>query len=206
MLRGMLAVTLRRPSGDACTMNAGIGAAVACNQGTADPVGIYSVDKLISETRHLAVEFRRTTGKTLPGVSAEIANYDAARLLDLHLCKDQSAGYDAVGRGDREGQRIQIKARVIFDEEKSGQRVGQLRLEQEWDSVLLVIMDDNYEPDEIYEASREDILEAMDEAGKSARKKRGVMSVARFRIISRLVWNREEGEIHDEIWENRADD
>lgn len=169
-------------------------------------MGIYSVDKLISETRRLAVEFRRTTGKTLPGVSAEIANYDAARLLNLQLGKDPSAGYDAVGQGHRQGQRIQIKARVIFDEDKTGQRVGQLRLEQEWDSVLLVIMDDNYEPDEIYEASREDILEAMEEAGKSARKKRGVMSVARFRIISHLVWNREEGEIRDEIWENRADD
>ena len=176
------------------------------NQGAASPVAIYSVDKLISETRRLAVEFRKTTGKALPGVSSEIASYDAARLLNLQLCKDQSAGYDAVGQGDRQGRRIQIKARVIFDQEKTGQRVGQLRLEQEWDSVLLVIMDDNYEPNEIYEASREDILEAMDEAGKSARKKRGVMSVARFRIISRLVWNREEGEIRDEIWENRVDD
>jgi hypothetical protein len=167
-------------------------------------VGIYSVDKLISEARRLAAEFRRTTGKPLPGVSGEIAEHDAARLLNLELCEDRSAGCDAVGLGRREGKRLQIKGRVIFDEEKSGQRVGQLKLEQQWDSVVLVIMDENYEPYEIYEADREDILDVMDEAGKSTRKKRGAMTVARFKIISRLVWTREEGEIEDEIWDNRS--
>jgi hypothetical protein len=168
------------------------------------PVGIYSVDKLISEARRLAAEFRRTTGKPLPGVSGEIAEHDAARLLNLEICEDRSQGCDAIGRDSREGKRIQIKARVIFDEEKSGQRIGQLRLEQDWDSVVLVIMDENYEPAEIYEAERDDILDVMDEAAGSSRKKRGAMSVARFKIISRLVWTREEGVIEDEIWDNRS--
>ncbi|HFD81504.1 MAG TPA: hypothetical protein ENK05_14120 [Gammaproteobacteria bacterium] len=168
-------------------------------------MGIYSVDRLIAEARRLAAEFRRTTGKPLPGVSGEIAEHDAARLLDLELCKDRSGGCDAIGRGARAGRRIQIKGRVIFDEGKSGQRIGQLRLEQDWDSVVLVIMDENYEATEIYEAMREDILEAMEEAGGSARRKRGAMSVARFRIISQLVWTREEGEIGDAIWDNRSD-
>lgn len=167
-------------------------------------MGIYSVDKLISEARRLAAEFRRTTGKPLPGVSGEIAEHDAARLLSLKICENRSLGYDAVGEGDCEGKRIQIKARVIFDEEKSGQRVGQLRLDHDWDSVVLVIMDDDYEPFEIYEAEREDIMDAMDEAASSNRKKRGAMSVARFKIISRLVWTREEGIIEDEIWDNRS--
>jgi hypothetical protein len=167
-------------------------------------VGIYSVDKLISEARRLAAEFRRTTGKPLPGVSGEIAEHDAARLLDLEICAEKTAGYDAVGRGSREGKRIQIKGRVIFDEEKSGQRVGQLKLEQDWDSVVLVIMDENYEPFEIYEAERDEILDTMDEAGKSARKKRGAMTVARFKIVSHLVWTREEGVLEDEIWDNQS--
>jgi hypothetical protein len=167
-------------------------------------VGIYSVDKLITEARRLAAEFRRTTGKALPGVSGEIAEHDAARLLNLKICEDRSAGYDALGGGSREGKHIQIKARVIFDEEKSGQRVGQMKLDQEWDSVLLVIMDEDYEPYEIYEAERSDILDVMDEAARSNRKKRGAMSVARFKIISRLVWTREEGLIDDEIWDNQS--
>ncbi len=167
-------------------------------------MGVYSKEKLIAEARRLAAEFRRTTGKPLPGVSGEIAEHDAAELLNLELCDDRTAGYDAVGRGSRDGKRIQIKARVIFDEEKSGQRVGQLKLEKEWDSVVLVIMDENYQTVEIYEAERDDILDSMDDTARSNRKKRGAMSVARFKIISRLVWDRHEGEIEDEIWDNQS--
>lgn len=167
-------------------------------------MAIYSVDKLISEARKLAVEFRRTTGKPLPGVSAEIADYDAARLLDLELCSEKQAGYDAIGRGSRQGRRLQIKGRTIFDESKSGQRVGQLKLEQDWDSVLLVLMDESYQTYEIYEAQREEILDAMDEAENSRRRKRGAMSVARFRNIARLVWTREDGEIDDETRDNHS--
>ena len=134
-------------------------------------MGVYSVDKLISEARRLAAEFKRTTGKPLPGVSGEIAEHDAARLLDLELPKNKQSGYDAIGRGCREGRKIQIKGRVIFSEARSVQRIGQLKLEQDWDSILLVLMDENYETREIYEAERQDILDALDDQGASARKK-----------------------------------
>ncbi len=191
-------------SGYPCTLSSCKGGRCAGTQSRkTDAVGIYSVDKLISEARRLATEFRRTTGKPLPGVSNEIAEHDAARLLDLTLCADRSPGYDALGSGRREGKRMQIKARVIFDEEKSGQRIGQLKLEREWDSVLLVIMDEDYQPVEIHEADREEILDALQDAGTSNRNKRGAMSVARFKIIAQLVWTREEGVV-DELWDNRS--
>lgn len=167
-------------------------------------VTLYSVDKLITEARRLAAEYRRATGKALPGVGAEIAENDAARLLDLELVKDESLGYDALGRGKRAGKRIQIKSRTIFDEAKGGQRLGQLKTGQDWDSVVLVLMDDNYEPTEIYEAERADLLQAVAEAETSKRAKRGALSVAKFKIISKLIWTREEGEISDEIWDNRS--
>ncbi len=167
-------------------------------------MGVYSVEKLITEARRLAAEFRRTTGKPLPGVSGEIAEYDAARLLDLELCKERPGGYDAIGRGSREGYRVQIKGRVIFDEEKSGQRIGQLKLDKDWDCVVLVIMDENYEAVEIYEASREEVEDALEDSASSSRRKRGAMTVARFRNIARLVWARGEGAIGDEVWDNRS--
>lgn len=165
---------------------------------------IYSVDTLIAQARKLAADYRRATGKPLPGVSAEIGENDAARLLNLELVKDETLGYDAIGHGRREGKRIQIKSRTIFDESKSGHRIGQLRTNQEWDSVLLVLMDDNYEPYEIYEAERDDVLEAVAEAESSKRAKRGLLSVAKFKAISQLVWTREEGEIVDVVWDNRS--
>jgi hypothetical protein len=167
-------------------------------------LSVYSVDKLISEARRIAAEYRKATGKTLGGISTEIAEHDAARLLDLALCKESQGGYDAIGRGVRDGKRIQIKGRAIFDERKGGQRVGQLKVDQEWDSVVLVLFDEEFEPFEIYEADRVDVLDAVQEKNASKRSKRGAMSVAKFKIIGRLVWTREEGAIEDEIWDNMA--
>jgi len=165
---------------------------------------LYSVDKLIAEARRLAAEYRKATGKSLGGISSEIAEYDAARLLDLELCREKPGGYDAIGRGKRAGKRIQIKGRAIFDERKPGQRIGQLKTEQVWDSVMLVLMDEQFEPYEIYEAERTDVLAALREAEGSKRRKRGAMSVAKFKAIGRLVWTREEGVLEDEIWTNHG--
>lgn len=167
-------------------------------------MSIYSVDRLIAEARRIAAEYRRTTGKTLSGIGGEIAEYDAARLLDLELCQPKPGGYDALGRGRRDGRRIQIKARVMFGDSKSGQRIGQLKTEQDWDAVVLVLMNDEFESTEIYEAQREDVMAAMEEARDSKRSKRGAMSVARFKNIAQLVWTAEEGSIDDDVWENRV--
>ncbi len=164
-------------------------------------MSVYAVDKLISEARRLAADYRRATGKSLGGVSGEIALNDAARLLDLELCDSPNCGYDAIGRGRFAGKRIQIKGRAIFDEGKSTQRIGQLKIDQVWDSVVLVLMDENYEPVEIYELDREEIMEDLMKSD-SKRKKRGAMSVAKFKIIGRLVWAAGEGVVDDEIWDN----
>ncbi len=166
---------------------------------------VYSVDKLISEARRLAADYRRATGKPIPGVSIEIAQNDAARLMDLELTADPQTGHDAVGRGEREGKKIQIKGRVIFDERKSGQRIGELRVDREWDSIMLVLMDEEYEPFEIYEAARDEILDALSGGEDSRRNKRGALSVAKFKIISELVWTREEGKLEDAVWDNQSD-
>jgi imidazolonepropionase-like amidohydrolase len=152
-------------------------------------VAVYSVDKLISQARKLAADYRLATGKTLPGVSSEIAEYDACRLLGLTPSPDPGQGYDAQTPG---GKRVQIKGRTIFDESKSGQRIGQIKLSQEWDSVVLVLLDQQYEAYEIFAADREELLDYVDRPSLS-RKKRGVLSVARFRIIGRLIWTRDEG-------------
>lgn len=164
---------------------------------------VYSVDKLISEARRIAAEYRRATGKPL-GISAEIAQHDACHYLHLEPVEAET-GYDAIGVEEpRKGRRIQIKGRAIFDESKGGQRLGQLRLEQDWDSVALVLMDPEFETTEIYEASRQAILDALEDATQSRRSNRGAMSVARFKHIAQLVWTREEGLITNIIWSNQS--
>ena len=164
-------------------------------------MALYAEDKLITQARQLAAEYRRAMGKPLPGVSNEIALHDAIRLLELVPVAD-AGGFDAVDPG-REDKRIQIKSRTIFDESKSGQRIGQIKVDKPWDSVLLVLMDEEYEPYEIYEAERDELLEYMDQSS-SSRAKRGALSVARFKIIGRLAWTREDG-LESEVWDNQAD-
>ena len=157
-------------------------------------MSLYSYDKLIEETRKLAAEFRRTTGTMLP-VSCEIARHDVSQHLDLELNKKPSAGFDAIGRNEREGLRIQIKSRVVGDSVKPGHRIGQLNTDSDWDLVILSLMDDEFEPLEMYQASREEIIAAVEDAN-SNRKKRGALSVAKFKIIGKLVWTRESGVEH----------
>lgn len=157
-------------------------------------MSLYSYDKLIEETRKLAAEFRRTTGTMLP-VSGEIARHDVSHHLDLELNKENAPGFDAIGRNEREGLRIQIKSRVVGDCVKPGHRIGQLNPDGNWDLVILSIMDDEYEPLEMYQASREEIIDAVEDAN-SNRKKRGAISVAKFKNIGKLVWTKELGIEH----------
>ena len=154
-------------------------------------MSVYAVDKLINQARTLASDYRKTMGKPLAGISSEIAEHDAVTLLDLELCQPRMSGYDAMGTGERAGKKVQIKARVIPDGKSSGQRVGQLKLDQDWDLVVLVLLDESYEPIELYQASHDVISEAMQET-ESKRSKRGAMSVAKFKIIGELAWSQED--------------
>ena len=154
-------------------------------------MSLYAIDKLIEETRRLAAEFRRTTGTMLP-VSGEIARYDVSQHLDLELTEDRTCGFDAIGRNMRDGLRILIKSRVVGDTLKSGHRIGQLNPDGNWDLIILSLMNNDFEPMEMYEASHQEITEAIS-GSDSKRAKRGAISVAKFKIIGKLVWTKELG-------------
>ncbi len=154
---------------------------------------VYRVDKLMAEARRLAAEYRRATGKTL-AISGEIAVSDAIHLLGLEAAPADAEGYDAVAYSADGERRYQVKARVVFDDTRRPHRLGQLRLDRPWDCLLLVLMDENYEPGEIHEASRAAVEQALEEARPN---RRGTLSVARLRNIGRLVWTREQGRIED---------
>ena len=151
-------------------------------------MSIYSIDKLINETRRLAAEFRRTTGTMLP-VSGEIARYDVSHHLDLNLNRSPNSGYDAIGTGERADLRVQIKGRVIGDCVKSAHRVGQLNPGGQWDIVILSLMDEDFEPLEMYQLSRNEVIDAL----RASSNRHKTISVAKFRIIGELVWTREYG-------------
>lgn len=69
------------------------------------------VMEVLRGAKLLAQQYRVLTGKPL-GITGEVAEYEAARLLDVELTPARHAGYDAVRMAD--GRRYQIKGRCVL--------------------------------------------------------------------------------------------
>lgn len=152
-------------------------------------MSVYAVEELMKQTRRLAADYYRTTQQTLP-VSNELAKYDACRLLNLTEVNESVKGVDAI---DAENTPILIKSRVIFKDGNNSYRVGQFNTDGEWQKVVLVLFDPDYEPFEIHALSRAEFSESIPEKTNEKRAKRGPMSVAKFKNIGELIWTRENG-------------
>ena len=147
------------------------------------------VMELLAEAKALASEYYALTGKPL-GVTGEVAEYEAARLLHVELTPARQAGYDAVERKGRSLKRLQIKGRCLQENCKPGQRLGSIRQEPDWDAVLMVLLDHKFEATEIYEAARPAVLAALNAPGSKSRNERGALSVSKFKSIGTLGWRR----------------
>lgn len=146
---------------------------------------ILAIGNLIMQAKRLAREYRELTQRPL-GIIGEVAEYEAARLLNLSLSEARQAGYDAV---DVAGNRIQIKGRVVFKGSKTSQRMGRIDIKHEWDELLLVLLDADFEPIAIYRAMRLDVEAALMAAGSRSRNERGALGISKFKSIAKLVWN-----------------
>jgi len=142
---------------------------------------------LLAEAKQLAREYYKLTGKPL-GVTGEIAEYEAARLLDLDLAPARTPGYDAIRPTAEGDQHLQIKGRCILPGSKPGQRMGRIDLEKPWDAVLLVLLDEKFDTTEIYEADRPAVTTALTAPGSRARNERGQMAISQFKSIGHNVW------------------
>ncbi len=147
--------------------------------------------ELLAAVKQLAREYYELTQRPL-GITGEIAEYEAARVLGgLELSPVRQSGFDAIRitpSGDR--QHLQIKGRRLTPSSKSSQRVGSIHIEKEWDAVLLVLLDEHYNPTAIHEAGRLAIEDALLKPGSVARNQRGQLSVSKFKSIGREIWTR----------------
>ena len=151
------------------------------------PVSLDEIAPLLDAARDAATAYYLLTGKPL-GITGEIGEYEAARLLGLQLVSARTPGYDAIGPDDR---RIQIKARM-FDPSKplGGQRMGSIKQDSDFDTVMLVMLDMAYQPWVIWEAQRDGVLSALSLPGSISRNERGALAVAKFKSIATEVWRR----------------
>jgi len=146
-----------------------------------------SLEFLLAKAKRLAKEYYRLTGRPL-GITGEVAEYEAARLLALRIAEVRQPGYDAWRLKGRRRERIQVKGRVILPDAKPGQRIGRIDITKKWDTVILVLLDENYDATEILEAGRRAITRALTAPGSRSRNERGALGVAKFRSIGRRVW------------------
>ncbi len=153
-----------------------------------EPFDLSTLDSTIEVAKTAAKRYRELTGKPL-GITGEVGEVLAARLLGLELSDARQAGYDAVGS---DGRRVQIKSRCIVPNAKRSQQVGSIRLDHEWDTVALILMDQDFEPLEIYEATRSAVKRALLRPGSKARNERGSLAVGKFKAIGELRWSCDE--------------
>jgi hypothetical protein len=131
--------------------------------------------EILREAKKLAQEYRTLTSKPL-GITGEVAEYEAAQLLGVELTPARQAGYDAIEHIDGATRHLQIKGRCLLPGCKPGQRLGSIDVTKEWDAVLMVLLDGNFDALEIWEAERVDILQAL--------------AVSKFKSIAKLRWKR----------------
>jgi hypothetical protein len=148
---------------------------------------LLTLGKLVDEARRVAVEYYRLTGKPL-GITGEVGEYEAARLLGLKLAPPRSPGFDAT-KGTR---KYQIKSRAFpKSAQGKGQRIGSIKLDHKWDAVLLVILDsDDLKPLEIWEADRMAIAKVI-ASTTSRSNKRGALAISKFKSIGSKKWRKD---------------
>jgi hypothetical protein len=144
---------------------------------------------LLQRAKAIAQRYRELTGRPL-GITGEIAEAEVVRLLGYELAPVRCPGYDVVRPlPDGTLQRLQVKGRVLATSKYQG-RVGAIDIRHEWDWVLLVLMDRNFDTFAIFEAPRARVIEAIQRPGSKSRNERGALAIPQFcsRSMSVRVW------------------
>lgn len=145
--------------------------------------------EILAEAKKLAQRYRALTGKPL-GITGEVAEYEASRILGVELTPARQAGYDAIETRDGQTFLLQVKGRCVLEDSKPGQRMGAIDIQKKFDAVLLVLLDGNFEATAIYEAPRQAVIAALKAPGSKARNERGALSISKFKSIGAVRWLR----------------
>jgi len=145
--------------------------------------------EVLHKAKRLAQRYRQLTGKPL-GITGEVAEYEVARILGVKLTPARNTGFDATEKKNGSLRRLQIKSRCLLPNCKPGQRLGSIDIEKEFDAVLMVLLDENFDATAIYEAERKAVLKAINEPGSKSRNERRALGVNKFKAIGKLRWSR----------------
>ncbi|MBE3129529.1 MAG: hypothetical protein IMZ54_02275, partial [Acidobacteria bacterium] len=130
-----------------------------------------AVLEILRKAKRLAQQYRKLTGKPL-GITGEVAEYEAARILGVKLTPARNTGFDATERKNGAVRKLQIKSRCLLKNCKPGQRLGSIDIEKDFDAVLMVLLDENFEAMAIYEAERDAVIKAIMHPSSKSRNER----------------------------------
>jgi hypothetical protein len=141
---------------------------------------------ILADAKRLAQEYRALTGKPL-GITGEVAEFEAARILGVELTPARQAGHDAVEHVNGTTRRLQVKGRCRLE--------GFKAQPAPWVDKDCTRMGSRVDGDprpavEIYEAERPAVVAALTVPGSKARNEAGAMAVSKFKAIGRLRWRR----------------
>ncbi len=121
------------------------------------------------------------------GITGEVAEFEAIRILKLQQCGPRQKGHDALMKTSRNIEKVQIKGKVIQTDKIVG-RMGSIRKNSDWDSVILVILNSDFEVQWIYKAGKKIIEETLNRPGSKARNDRRAMGLKKFTNIGERIW------------------
>jgi len=109
--------------------------------------------ELFKQVKILAKKYYELTGKPL-GVTGEVGEFEVARLLGVQLCGPRQPGHDGLRLSENGQCQLSIKSVRFPPSREASWRIGTIDLEAQWDAVLMVLLDLDFEPREIWEADR----------------------------------------------------
>lgn len=149
-----------------------------------------AVMQLLEDAKRLAREYYELTGRPL-GCTGEIAELEAIRILEMELAPVRQSGFDATRVVDGRVQRVQIKGRHMPAGARPSRKLGKIDpANDDWDLVVLVLLDENYDATVIYQADRQAVIAALESPGSRPRNERGQLSVTKFKAIGHEIWRR----------------
>lgn len=143
------------------------------------------IQEILNDAKLLANKYKNLTNKPL-GITGEIAEFVVSQKLNLILAGARQKGFDAFQIIGNSVVRVQIKGRSLLDNKISG-RLGRIRLDTEWDKVMLAILNEKLDLQSIYEANRASIENVLSDTNSKS-SQRGSLSISKFISIGSKIY------------------
>lgn len=140
---------------------------------------------VLNATIKSSLQFEALTGKQL-NITGIVGEVLVAKKYNLELVvNDINSGFDAL---DSEGKKVQIKTRRVNSKKSNLLSKMSISNEANYNYTLLIILDKEYNPKEIYRAEKEQISSHFDRINAKRKVKRNTMSISQFKKFGKLIY------------------